>query len=116
MSEAVAHEIDYQGENEKFYAFVNLALFMAAVTGLELVVIFVPFPEWVTMTLIVVLSVVKFLGVIFWFMHLIYDQFFCTVLFMMGLIIAMCTATALLLLFSPEDAVPLGVISITPFS
>ena len=108
MSEAAVHSIDYQGENEKFYAFVNLALFMAAITGMELVVIFIPFPNWVTMSIIVVLSVVKFLGVIFWFMHLIYDKLFCTVLFMMGLVIAICTAAALLCLFSPSDVVPLG--------
>ena len=114
MSSATAElHIDYKGESEKFYAFVNLALFMAFVTGMELVIIFIPFPNWIVFTLIVVLSAVKFFGVITWFMHLIYDRLFCTVLFMMGLVIAACTCTALLLLFSPDDRIPLDELSST---
>lgn len=112
MSSTTAeHHVDYKGEQEKFYAFVNLALFMAFVTGMELVIIFIPFANWIVFTIIVVLSAVKFFGVITWFMHLIYDKLFCTVLFMMGLVIAACTCTALMLLFSPADIVPLDELS-----
>ena len=96
-------------ENVKFYTFFNLALFMAAVTGIELVIIFIPFADWIVFTAIVVLSVVKFVGVLAWFMHLVYDKLFCTLLFLAGLLIAIGTFTALLFLFSPKDAEPLAI-------
>ena len=98
-NQTASHHIDVEAEHDRFFVFVNLALFMAAVTGLELVVIFIPFPTWLVFGTIVVLSAIKFLGVITWFMHLIYDKLFCTVLFMMGLVIAICTSIALLALF-----------------
>jgi cytochrome c oxidase subunit 4 len=39
-------------------------------------------------------------GVIFWFMHLIYDKKLLTVLFLFGMTLAAGTATALMFLFS----------------
>ena len=104
-SENASHYIDLEPEHERFFVFINLALFMAAITGLELVIIFVPFPTALVFAAIVVLSVVKFLGVITWFMHLIYDKVFCTVLFMIGLVIAICTVAALLALFDDPDRI-----------
>ncbi len=103
----MSHAIDLEGENQKFHAFVNLAFFMAAITGIELVVIFIPFSYGVVMAAIVVLSVVKFFGVILWFMHLVYDKLFCTILFLMGLCVALGTVTALLLLFNSDRTLPL---------
>ena len=104
-SEIASHHIALEAEHERFFVFINLALFMAAITGLELVIIFVPFPTALVFAAIVVLSAVKFLGVITWFMHLIYDKVFCTVLFMIGLVIAICTAAALLALFDDADRI-----------
>ena len=94
---------DQKGENAKFFTFVNLALFMAVVTGIELIVIFMPFPNWLVFTLIIGLSVVKFVGVITWFMHLIYDKRLCSIMFIIGMILALGTFTALTVLFSPKD-------------
>jgi len=91
---------------------MNLAMFMAIVTGIELIIIFIPFAEWFVMSAIVVLSVIKFVGVITWFMHLVYDKLFCTALFMIGLILAIGTATALLMLNNSEDYDPLEEASI----
>ena len=109
MNEASSsHHIDIEGENKKFYVFVNLALFMAAVTGIELIIIFIPFANWIVMTAIVVLSLVKFAGVLIWFMHLVYDKLFYTILFLIGLFIALGTFTALLLLFSSKDVISPG--------
>lgn len=106
MSEtASTHHTEIQSENKKFYAFVNLALFMAAITGIELIVIFIPFADWVITTSIVILSLVKFVGVLAWFMHLIYDKLFYTILFLIGLIVAIGTFTALIYLFSSKDIV-----------
>lgn len=103
-----SHHIDTEGENKKFYAFVNLALFMAAVTGIELIIIFIPFANWIIMTAIIVLSLVKFVGVLIWFMHLVYDKFFYTILFLIGLFIALGTFTALIFLFSSKDVMLQG--------
>lgn len=105
------HVADTTEESKRFHAFVNLALFMAAVTGIELVIIFVPFPYWFVYSAVVILSVVKFIGVVTWFMHLIYDKALLTILFMIGLVLATGTVTALLFLFSENDAIPMEEIS-----
>ncbi len=104
MTSSAEHTIDLNEESRRFHSFVNLALFMAAITGIELVIIFVPFNNVVIVVAIVGLSAAKFIGVILWFMHLIYDRFLSTVLFLMGLILAIGTVTALLVLFDAEDS------------
>lgn len=102
-----AHTVDLKAENEKFYAFIYLALFMAVVTGVELLVIYLPLPEWIIFAGVVLLSLVKFFGVIFWFMHLIYDHKLLTLVFCASLAIATGTAIALMFLFHPDDVIPL---------
>ena len=96
-----------ESEDRKFHAFVNLALFMAAITSVELVIIFVPIANVIIVVTVITLSAVKFFGVILWFMHLVYDKVLCSVLFLMGLIIAVGTVTALLVLFDEEETIPL---------
>lgn len=90
-------------EAKRYHTFINLALLMAVLTGIEIVVIFFPWPFWLILTILLVLSVIKFIGVILWFMHLIYDKMLCLYLFTAGMIIATGTMIALLLLFSPDD-------------
>lgn len=102
MSGHLTEEI-LQEERERYYAFINLAMFLAVLTSIEIVIIFLPFASWVIISSLVVLSVIKFFCVILWFMHLIYDKLLCTLLFLAGLIIAVATTTALLLLFAPSD-------------
>jgi cytochrome c oxidase subunit 4 len=47
--------------------------------------------------------------VIFAFMHLRWDKVFCTVLFFIGLVLAIGTSMALLALFSAEASLPVMV-------
>ena len=101
------HQAHLAAENVKFHHFVNLALFMAAITGIELVAIFLPFSTWIILALVVILSVVKFIGVILWFMHLIYDHKLLTIAFVSSLVIATGTVIALLFLMDPADALPI---------
>ena len=61
-----------QDENNRYYAFVNLALILAAVTGIELVLVYLPFPRPIIFTILISLSLFKFIGVVAWFMHLIF--------------------------------------------
>lgn len=94
-------------ENRRYFTFMNLAFLMTALTGIELVLIFLPFPGSIVLySSLIFLSLIKFIGVIFWFMHLIYDNRFLTVVFLVGMLLATGTITALLLLFSEKYVDP----------
>jgi cytochrome c oxidase subunit 4 len=93
----------FAAETKRYHAFINLSLFLAFVTSVEIVLIFMPFAKWVLISVLVFLSVVKFFCVILWFMHLIYDKIMLFLIFLSGLMIATGTVTALLYLFTPED-------------
>jgi cytochrome c oxidase subunit 4 len=58
---------------------------------------------------LVVLSTVKFMFVIFYFMHLRWDRAFCTIVFFIGLVLAAGTMWALLKLFGADASRPLPV-------
>jgi cytochrome c oxidase subunit 4 len=96
-----AHSESTHGKS-KFHTFVQLAMYLAIITGLEIVIIFLPFSGSLIFTSLVVLSVIKFLAVIFWFMHLIYDRVLCTIIFFIGLALGGGTMAALLALFSTD--------------
>src|SRR5580658_2273170 len=93
-------------EESKFMFFVQIAMLLAVITGLELVTVYLPFMKWLLVTVLVVLSTVKFMFVIFYFMHLRWDKAFCTILFFIGLVLAGGTMWALLKLFSADAAKP----------
>jgi cytochrome c oxidase subunit 4 len=82
-------------------------MILAVITGVEIVLIYVPLAKWFIVTSLVILSLVKFLMVIFWFMHLKFDKAFCTILFFIGLVLAGFTVSALLAIFSAKDSIPL---------
>ncbi len=94
-------------ETSKFHTFVQLAMILAIITGVEIVLIYLPLAKWFLVTSLLVLSLVKFLLVIFIFMHLKWDKLFCTILFFIGLILAGGTVAALLALFAVKDSTPL---------
>jgi cytochrome c oxidase subunit 4 len=104
---AVGHAADHGHDESKFQIYVQIAMLLAVITGVEIVAVFLPFPKWVLITSLVVLSLVKFLFVIFYFMHLRWDKPFCTILFFIGLVLASGTVWALLALFSAEASLPL---------
>ncbi|MEN9811913.1 MAG: hypothetical protein RL479_599, partial [Verrucomicrobiota bacterium] len=104
---AAGHAADHGHDESKFQIYVQIAMLLAVITGVEIVAVFLPFPKWVLITSLVVLSLVKFLFVIFYFMHLRWDKPFCTILFFIGLVLASGTVWALLALFSAEASLPL---------
>ncbi len=108
MSAIASHAHDHGHDDNKYQLYVQIALLLAVITGIEIVVIFFPFAKWIIITSLAVLSVVKFLYVIFYFMHLRWDKPFCTILFFIGLILGGGTLWALLLLFGAQDSVPLS--------
>jgi len=95
-SAAVGH--DHGHDESKFQIYVQIAMLLAVITGVEIVAVYLPFAKWIIVTSLVVLSAVKFLFVIFYFMHLRWDKPFCTILFFIGLVIAGATAWALIAL------------------
>ena len=100
---------DHGHDESKFQIYVQIAMLLAVITGVEIVGIYLPFAKWIIVTSLVVLSVVKFMYVIFYFMHLRWDKPFCTILFFIGLILAAGTVWVLLALFMVKDSLPLPV-------
>ncbi len=94
-------------ESSKFQIYVQIAMLLAIITGIEIVCVYLPFAKWLIVTTLVVLSTVKFMFVIFYFMHLRWDKPFCTILFFIGLFLAAGTMWGLLALFSSEASLPL---------
>ena len=93
-------------EGSKFQIYVQIAMLLAVITGVEIVAVYLPFAKWILVTSLVVLSVVKFMFVIFYFMHLRWDKPFCTILFFIGLVLASGTMWALLAIFGAEASTP----------
>jgi cytochrome c oxidase subunit IV len=102
-----AHVEHAHADDGKFHLFVQIAMILAIITGVEIVLIYVPLAKWFIVSSLVFLSLVKFMMVIFWFMHLKFDKAFCTILFFIGLVLAGGTVAALLAIFSAHDSVPL---------
>jgi cytochrome c oxidase subunit 4 len=102
---APAH--DHGHDANKFHIYVQIAMLLAVITGVEIIAVYLPFAKWLIVTALVVLSAVKFMFVIFYFMHLRWDKPFCTILFFIGLVLTAGTMWALLTLFSAEAAIPL---------
>lgn len=98
---------DHGPDENKYQLYVQIAMLLAVLTGIEIVAIFFPFAPWIIVTTLVVLSIVKFLFVIFYFMHLRWDKPFCTILFAIGLVLGGGTLWVLLLLFGAQDSFPL---------
>jgi cytochrome c oxidase subunit 4 len=94
-------------EDNKFWAYVQIAMLLAVITGVEIVAIGLPFSKTLLVTSLIVLSIVKFLFVIFYFMHLRWDKLFCTILFFIGLVLAGGTMWGLLNIFAVKDSRPL---------
>lgn len=94
-------------EASKFHIFVQLAMILAVITGVEIVLIYIPLAKWLIVTSLLTLSAVKFMLVIFIFMHLKWDKLFCTILFFIGLVLAGGTVAALLALFDVKESKPL---------
>ena len=102
---AAAHDAAH--DVSKYQIYVQIAMLLAVITGVEIIGVYLPFAKWLIVTMLVVLSTVKFMFVIFYFMHLRWDKPFCTILFFIGLVLAGGTMWALLTLFGAEASIPL---------
>jgi cytochrome c oxidase subunit 4 len=83
-------------EGKKYFLFFYVSLLLVAVTGVEVVIIYMKTFEPSSLFIVLaVASVIKFIAVIWWFMHLKWDKAFLTIVFISGLVVAVCTFTAL---------------------
>ena len=98
---------DHGHEESKFQIYVQIAMLLAVITGAEIITVYLPFAKWLLVSSLIILSAVKFLFVIFIFMHLRWDKVFCTVLFFIGLVLAGGTMWALLKLFAAASSLPI---------
>ena len=89
-------------EHKKYFTFFNVAMALILITAVEIVIVYIPIHPVIVFSALAILSLAKFLAVIWWFMHLRWDRMLCTVLFMIGLLIATGTVTALLFLFEAD--------------
>ncbi|MEX0332185.1 MAG: cytochrome C oxidase subunit IV family protein [Puniceicoccaceae bacterium] len=89
-------------EHKKYFTFFNVAMALILITAVEIVIVYIPIHPFIVFSALAILSLAKFLAVIWWFMHLRWDRMLCTVLFMIGLLIATGTVTALLFLFEAD--------------
>lgn len=105
MEPSFAAPAHHDSGADRFNTYVKIAMILAVITGVEILIIFIPIAKWFVITTLVVLSLVKFLYVIFYFMHLRWDKVFCTILFFIGLVLAAGTMWALLALFGAESSV-----------
>jgi cytochrome c oxidase subunit 4 len=109
MSAPAATSSDHvHTEPSKLHIFVGLAMVLAIITGVEIVLVYTPWPHGIVFTVLAMLSAMKFMFVIFIFMHLRWDKVFCTILFFIGLVLAAGTMWALLHLFGAEQSKPLS--------
>jgi cytochrome c oxidase subunit IV len=111
---AAVHSSHAHADQNKFWAYVQIAMLLAVITGVEIVAIGLPFSKVLLVTSLIVLSVVKFLFVIFYFMHLRWDKVFCTILFFIGLILAGGTMWGLIMVFAIEPSKPLTAVNVEP--
>jgi len=100
-------------EPSKFHFYIQIAMILAVITGIEVVLIYLPIAKWLVVTTLIVLSTVKFMFVIFYFMHLRWDKVFCTILFFIGLVLAGFTMYALIELFASDAGKPLTAAALT---
>lgn len=106
-SQSASHQDHLAEETKKYFTFFNLSIFLVIITGVELILIYIPLNSYFIYASLIVLSTIKFVAVIWWFMHLKWDKKLCTILFLMGLFLAAGTITALLFLFEPVSTPPI---------
>lgn len=68
--------------------YVKVALFLAVITGVEVALSYMDIAYWIVVTSLIALSVVKFVVVVGWFMHLKFDNPLLRKPFITGMVLA----------------------------
>ena len=96
-----ASAASHGGGHASTKTYVQVAVVLALITAVEVTTLYIPgIPNSLLVTSLLVMSVVKFVLVVGFFMHLRYDHNIMRSLFIGPLIIAICIILALMALFS----------------
>lgn len=77
--------------------YVKVAAFLAVITAVEVAISYMDLAAWITIASLLALSVVKFVAVVGWFMHLKFDNPLLRKPFITGMVIALLIYTVVLL-------------------
>jgi cytochrome c oxidase subunit 4 len=106
-SHAVAAPHTPGGGHASVKTYINVAIALAILTAVEVASLYIPgLPNWFLVTVLLVMSVVKFTLVVGFFMHLRYDSSIMRALFVGPLMIAIAIILALMALFSAFILLP----------
>lgn len=94
-STTAAHGHPDHHEHPPLSLWVRIAIFLAIVTAIEVAIYYIPALEGVLVPLLVGLSAIKFLFVIWYFMHLKYDDRVLSFIFMAALVASILMFIAL---------------------
>ena len=86
---------DHAHPTERTY--VKVALWLGLITAVEITISYVDLPDWATIVSLVGLSIIKFVVVVGYFMHLKFDNPLLRRPFIGGLILALVVYTSVLL-------------------
>ncbi|MFZ0658593.1 MAG: cytochrome C oxidase subunit IV family protein [Candidatus Binataceae bacterium] len=111
MSEATqtAETIEPQGHDESHVEhphhpgvgiYVIVAAFLCVLTAMEITVFYVPALKAVIVPVLLVLAAAKFALIALFFMHLKYDSWMLSALFLFGMLVAFVLLFALMMLFA----------------
>lgn len=87
-------------ENRRYFIYTNIAVVLIALIGVEIVLAMLPWADAIKWTGLVLLMVVKFGMLIWWFMHLKWENVLLTVLFVFSLFLALGSVTAVFYIMS----------------
>lgn len=94
-STSAAHAHDDHSEHPPLNFWVRLAIILAIITAVEVAIYYVPALEDMLVPLLIVLSAIKFVAVVWYFMHLKYDDKLLTGIFGAALVISIIMFIAL---------------------
>lgn len=94
-SASVAHSQDDHHEHPPLSLWVKIAIFLAILTAIEVAIYYIPALEGVLVPLLIGLSAIKFVAVIWYFMHLKYDEKILASIFVAALVISIIMFIAL---------------------
>ncbi|HUG38419.1 MAG TPA: cytochrome C oxidase subunit IV family protein [Candidatus Limnocylindrales bacterium] len=101
------HAQAHGGGHATTRTYVNVAIVLALITAVEIATFYIPnIPNGILVVSLLVMSAVKFVLVVGFFMHLRYDHIIMRSLFIGPLIIAICIILALMALFGAFVLLP----------
>lgn len=88
MASAAVHVQDEHAGHPSLNAYVRIAIMLGIITGIEVLIYYIPALEGVLVPMLIALSAIKFVVVVGYFMHLKFDDKLLTGIFGAALIVS----------------------------